>query len=72
MQALVRKQFVLFTDNPRIGLTGEPQVQLVTLEMIEKRPGYISVDREEISKLELDKVWHDRNHPDEIKIWRVM
>ena len=71
MQALERKLFVLFTDNPNIGLSGEPSTQVVTLQTLRARPGYILDDIHRIDELGLDEIWHDRVKPHGIKIWRV-
>lgn len=71
LQAMEKKLFVLFTDNPNIGLTGEPSAQVVALRTLRLRPGYLLEDIREIDKLGLDEVWHDRVKPDGVKIWRV-
>ncbi len=69
---LEKRVFVLFSDNPMIGLTHGPSIQLVSFEVIEKRPGYILTDLKEIAALEIDEVWHDRGRPDGLKMWRVV
>ena len=69
--SIAKKLFVLFMDNPSIGLTGEPQAQTVTLETLKDRPGYLLSEIQDISELELDEIWHNGVHPHGLKIWRV-